>query len=185
MLRKNEPRHMLRARVQNWSRRRRMAAGAGVAAAAVGGFALAWALLTVNAPIQGGGDIAAPADVAITAANVFSETGVDCQVALVADGGMSLNMLGGVQNGTCEVDLTLKRTGQTTPAVKVSDLKFADAVTEQIAGTGCGKDVTTAGTVIRTRFTLTGAPTPSFTALPDAGIYATDGSTTLCPSGPA
>lgn len=165
-------------------RRRRLIWGAGGAvAAAVTGAAVAFALLSLTAEIDGGGNIDAPADVNITAANVFSETDVDCQVS-VADGTMTLNMADGVQGGECDVVMTLQRVGKSMPAVKVADIDFATPVTETFpnSGAGCGVTITTEGTTVRARFALTGEP-GVFTALPTAGITATDGSTIDCPSG--
>jgi hypothetical protein len=144
------------------------------------GATVAWALLSLTANITGGGSIDAPADVEITAANVWDEDDVDCQVS-VAGGDMTLQMVNGVQGGSCDVDITLKRTGQSMPTVKVAGIDFSTATSEAFVGsTTCGKDVTTAGTVVRARFTLTGAP-GTFTASPTAGIVTTDGSTVGCP----
>jgi hypothetical protein len=177
-MRTNEARHM----GPGEDRRRRRwpwAAGSAVALLLVGAV-VAYALLQLTANITGGGSIDAPPDVDITAANVWSEDDVDCQVS-VAGGDMTLQMADGLQGGTCDVDITLKRTGQSSPTVKVAGIDFSTATSEAFVGSSmCGKDITTAGTVIRARFTLTGAP-GTFTASPTAGIVTTDGSTTSCP----
>jgi hypothetical protein len=139
------------------------------------GATVAWALLSLRAEFLGGGSIDAPADVDITAANVWTEDDVDCQVS-VAGGTMTLQMVNGVQGGECDVDVTLKRTGQTTgTTLKVSGIDFSTATSEAFVGTtACGKVIDTTGVVVRARFTLTGA-TGTFTASPTAGIMATDG----------
>jgi hypothetical protein len=150
---------------------------------AVVGATVAWALLSLRADINGGGNFAAPADLQITAASIVNETDVDCQTA-VSGGDMSLQMVDGVQGGRCEIDVTLQRTGATSPAAQISDVQFAGPVLEQFvpgAG-GCGTAIPATGTVsVRVRFTLDGTP-GTFTAQPDAGIYASDTPNPGCPS---
>src|SRR5262245_35562974 len=109
---KNGPAHM---RTPEQRRRRRLIWGAGGAAAmAVVGAVVAYALLQLRADIDGGGNISAPSDLEFTAANVTTETGVDCQVG-VAGGDLALQMADGVQGAQCDISMTLQRTGQTGP----------------------------------------------------------------------
>ena len=159
-------------------RRRRLKwAAGGVVTLLVVGAAVAYALLQLRAPFTGGGNIKAPPGIEIAQATVASESNVDCTTAVVSTSSpwsMTLQMDNGFPGGSCDVDITLRRTGTTSGLLYVSGVDFADAVTERFVGTGtCGQQFMTSLTTVTVRFTL-GTTTGAFTALPTAGITAQD-----------
>jgi len=167
----HEPAHMTPVERR---RRRLMWAAGGAAVAAVAGAGLAWALLSLRADINGGGEIAAAADIEFTAATAMATSTADC-TATAGGGDLGLN-ISGTAGEFCDVSVTVRRIGEAGAPQVVNGLTFADAVTEGFLGGVCtapGRVVPAAGTTMTARFTLDGSP-GTFTALATAGLSTTD-----------
>jgi len=170
---KHEPAHAQRVPV---ARRRRPGwkwAAGGAVAAAVAGAVVAWALLQLRADIDGGGQVNAAANLEFEA---VSQVGGSADCTTSVSGGDLQLQVNGTQGEHCDLSLTLKRVGDPGAPQVINGLTFSNDTHEGFTNGTCdapGTVVTTTGTTVVARFTLTGSP-GSFQADTNAGLTTTD-----------
>ena len=138
---------------------------------AVAGAALAALLL--RAPLEGGGNISDGTSIRVFEASVVDQVSASCTVT-VASGKATVNFTDLKRGGWCDFSFGVEPGTGATTAVRFSDVKFSDATNEWFLGSVCGQTVMTGSHVSVRVKAPTAAPLGPFTALTDAGIYATD-----------